>query len=98
MLPAEFNLMYGVKSFGKLMALPVVCFVSSANWLAAASIWRRLLMQALACEVARAFTKFGIAMAARRPIMATTTMISTSVNPALRMFFIVSIDVFFPFD
>src|SRR5271154_6826562 len=91
MLPAEFNLMYGVKSFGKLMALPVVFFCSSANWLAAASIWRRLLMQAFCWEVARAFTKLGIAMAARRPMMATTIMISTSVKPALRMFFIVFI-------
>src|SRR5271154_4739357 len=97
MLPAEFNLMYGVKSFGKLMALPVVSFCSSANWLAAASIWRRLLMQALACEVARAFTKLGIAMAARRPMMATTIMISTSVKPALPMFLLVFILLFFPF-
>ena len=48
-------------------------------------------MQPLACEVARAFTKFGIAMAAKRPMMATTIMISTSVKPALRMFFIVFI-------
>jgi hypothetical protein len=46
-------------------------------------------MQALACEVARAFTKLGIAIAAKRPMMATTIMISTSVKPALRMFFIV---------
>src|ERR1035441_4036978 len=66
-----------------MMALPLVRCASSANWLAAASIWRRLLMQALACEVARAFTKFGMAMAARRPMMATTIMISTSVKPAL---------------
>src|SRR5664280_3931982 len=44
-----------------------------------------LLMQALACEVARAFTKLGMAMAAKRPIMATTIMISTNVKPALRM-------------
>src|ERR1043166_1375842 len=40
-------------------------------------------MQALACEVVRALTKLGIAMAARRPMMATTIMISTSVKPAL---------------
>src|SRR4029077_12832351 len=77
------------------MVAPVVCFCSSAHWLAAASIWRMLLMQALAWEVARAFTKFGIAMAARRPMMATTIMISTSVKPALRMFFIVFIVVIF---
>src|SRR5258706_18206 len=73
------------------MVAPEVLCCSRANWLAAASIWRRLLMQALAWEVARAFTKFGIAIAARRPMMATTIMISTSVKPALRMFFIVFI-------
>src|ERR1700739_4322000 len=73
------------------MASPVFFFCSNANWLAAASIWRRLLMQALACEVARAFTKFGIAIAANRPMMATTIMISTSVKPALRMFLFVFI-------
>src|SRR5664279_5007771 len=70
------------------MESPVFLRSSSANWLAAASIWRRLLMQALACEVARAFTKFGIAMAARRPMMATTIMISTRVKPALRRFLV----------
>src|SRR6201996_8345 len=83
--------MYGVKSPGKLMVEPVDLPVSRANWLAAASIWRRLLMQALACEVARAFTKFGIAMAASKPMMATTIMISTRVKPALRMFLFVFI-------
>jgi hypothetical protein len=45
-------------------------------------------MQALACELARAFTKFGIAIAARRPMMATTIIISTSVKPAFRMFLV----------
>src|SRR5262249_44916471 len=39
-------------------------------------------MQALACEVVRAFTKLGIAIAANKPMMATTIMISTSVKPA----------------
>src|SRR5476649_2505728 len=73
------------------MAAPVDSFASKANWLAAASIWRRLLMQALACEVARAFTKFGIAIAANRPMMATTIMISTKVKPALRRFFVIFI-------
>src|SRR5580698_8175506 len=77
------------------MALPVVLPFSNANSLAAASIWRRLLMQALACEVARAFTKFGIAIAANRPIMATTIMISTRVKPALRMFLFVFILLLF---
>src|ERR1035437_3650278 len=79
------------------MLAPVVLCISSANWLAAASIWRRLLMQALACEVARALTKFGIAMAARRPIMATTIMISTRVKPALRRFLVVFILFFLSF-
>src|SRR5215468_813061 len=41
-------------------------------------------MQAFCCDVVRAFTKLGIAIAANRPIMATTIMISTSVNPPLR--------------
>src|ERR1700677_4496672 len=41
-----------------------------------------LLMQAFCCEVARAFTKLGIAIAASKPIMATTIMISTRVKPA----------------
>ena len=41
-------------------------------------------MQAFCCDVVRAFTKLGIAMAAKRPIMATTIMISTKVKPALR--------------
>jgi len=41
-------------------------------------------MHAFCCDVARAFRKLGIAIAAKRPIMATTIMISTSVKPALR--------------
>src|SRR3974390_804420 len=62
---------------------------SSAHCCLAPSIWRRLLMQALVCEVVRAFTKLGIAMAANRPMMATTIMISTRVKPALREVLIV---------
>src|SRR6266550_4460458 len=58
--------------------------VSSAHCCVALSIWRRLLMQAFDWEVLRALTKLGIAIAARRPMMATTIMISTSVKPALR--------------
>jgi len=42
-----------------------------------------LLMQVFFWEVLRARTKFGIAIAANRPMMATTIMISTSVNPDL---------------
>ena len=41
-------------------------------------------MHALVCEVVRAFTKLGIAIAANRPMMATTIMISTRVKPDLR--------------
>ena len=44
-------------------------------------------MQAFIWEVVRALTKFGIAMAANRPMIATTIMISTSVKPNLRLFF-----------
>src|SRR5882724_12082792 len=65
---------------------------SSAQVCLAPSIWRRLLMQPVACAVLRAFTKLGIAIAANRPIMATTIMISTSVKPPFRdvLFFITS--------
>ena len=41
-------------------------------------------MQAFCCEVARALMKLGMAIAANRPMMATTIIISTSVKPALR--------------
>src|SRR6266571_9342643 len=41
-------------------------------------------MQAFICEVVRALMKLGIAIAARRPMMATTIMISTNVKPDLR--------------
>src|SRR5882762_37053 len=41
-------------------------------------------MQAFICEVVRALMKLGIAIAANRPIMATTIMISTRVKPLLR--------------
>src|SRR5438105_3356964 len=56
---------------------------SNAQVWTAPSIWRRLLMHAFCCEVVRARTKFGIAIATSRPIMATTIMISTSVKPDL---------------
>src|SRR5579859_216080 len=54
-----------------------------------------LLMQAFCCDVARAFTKLGIAMAASKPMMATTIMISTRVKPALRDCFICFMFSFF---
>jgi hypothetical protein len=41
-------------------------------------------MQVFLRAVSRALMKFGIAIAANRPMMATTIMISTSVKPALR--------------
>src|ERR1700722_20945439 len=52
-------------------------------------------MHALACDVARAFTKLGIAIAASRPMMPTTIIISTSVKPNFRRFFFISIKVLF---
>src|ERR1017187_8111820 len=66
------------------MEAPVDWPVSSAHSLMAPSIWRRLLMQAFCCEVARALMKLGMAIAASRPMMATTIIISTSVKAALR--------------
>src|SRR5207249_11329438 len=47
----------------------------------------RLRAQARCCVVARACLKPGIAIAASRPMMATTTMISMRVNPALCILF-----------
>src|SRR5437660_9290312 len=44
---------------------------------------RRLLKIELSWAVSRAFTKFGIAIAANKPMMATTIMISTRVKPAV---------------
>src|SRR5258708_2619725 len=76
--------MYGVM-VGVPTAAVLCCLFSSAHCWAAPSIWRRLLMHALAWEVVRALAKLGIAIAARRPMMATTIMISTSVKPDLRV-------------
>src|ERR1051326_8112486 len=44
---------------------------------------RRLLKIELSWAFSRAFTKFGIAIAANNPMMATTIMISTRVKPDL---------------
>src|SRR5579883_889371 len=57
---------------------------SNAHVCLAPSICRRLLMQALDWALRRARTKFGMAMVANRPMMATTIMISTSVKPPVR--------------
>src|ERR1017187_9394294 len=69
------------------------CLFSSAHVWIALSIWRRLLMQAFFCDCVRARTKLGIAIAASKPMMATTIMISTRVKPDLRdvLFFILSL-------
>src|SRR5580765_8489717 len=71
-------------------------FCSNAHCWTAPSIWRRLLMHAFIWDVVRARTKLGIAIAARRPIIATTIMISTSVKPDLRdvLFFILNLFFF----
>src|SRR2546428_1398038 len=74
---------YGSISVATGMAFPF-CLVSSAHCCFAPSIWRRLLMHAFICAVVRARTKLGMAIAANRPMMATTIMISTSVKPSLR--------------
>src|SRR5215469_9873422 len=88
--------MYGVRSLGNDTDWPVCWPVSRAHSFTAAVIWRMLLMQAFCCEVERAFTKLGIAMAASKPMMATTIMISTRVKPALRDCFILF--MFFLYD
>src|SRR6516162_4779734 len=51
-------------------------------------------MQAFICEVVRARTKLGIAIAAKRPMMATTIIISTSVKPALLILLILILAIF----
>src|SRR4051795_8786478 len=69
--------------------------VSSAHCCLAPSIWRRLLMQAFCCAVLRALTKFGMAMADSKPMIATTIMISTRVKPRERIVVVLFIrDVF----
>ncbi len=57
------------------------CRCSSAHCCWAASSKRRFSMHVSCCEVVRARTKLGMAIAAKRPIIATTIIISTSVNP-----------------
>src|SRR6266851_5016293 len=61
-------------------------FISSAQVALAPSTCFMLAMQAFFWLAARAFTKLGIAIAASKPMMATTIMISTSVKPARREF------------
>jgi hypothetical protein len=76
-----FSLIYGVRSDGKFIGDPTVLPFSMANSWDAESICRMLLMHELACELARALTKFGIAIAANKPRIAHTIIISTNVNP-----------------
>src|ERR1700674_2472816 len=56
---------------------------SKAHCCFAESIIRRLLIQAFVWAVCRARTKLGIAIAANKPMMATTIIISTRVKPDL---------------
>src|SRR6266478_6612385 len=78
------------------LAVEVLLFSSAHCWIPP-SICRKLLMQAFCCEVVRALMKLGMAIAANSPIMATTIMISTNVNPDLRddLIFILSFLPFF---
>src|SRR5436190_19980049 len=56
---------------------------SAAHCSLAPSMFLRLRAQTRCCVVAMACRKLGIAIAASRPMMATTTMISMKVNPYL---------------
>lgn len=61
--------------------VPGPCRLSNAHCCVAAQISRKLLMQALLCDVVRAWTQFGMAITASNPMSATTIIISTRVNP-----------------
>src|SRR5687767_13891190 len=67
---------------------PLTLFISSAQVLIAPSICFMLAMQAFFWLTWRALIKLGIAIAASKPMIATTIMISTSVNPALLLLLI----------
>jgi hypothetical protein len=68
-------------SDGKLMVAPGASpFAKDTCW-QADSICLRVLMQVLACEVAREWMKLGRAIADKSPMIATTIIISTKVNP-----------------
>ncbi len=58
-------------------------FCSRAQVFLAPSICLRFAMHAFFCEASRALMKLGMAIAASKPMIATTIMISTNVN-ALR--------------
>src|ERR1051325_5689055 len=74
---------YGVQSVRETASEEAFLNSIAQVWIAPSSC-RKLLIQAPFCAVARALTKLGMAMAASIPMMATTIMISTSVNPDLR--------------
>src|SRR5258708_25952334 len=61
---------------------------SRKNWSEAADSWRALLSTALSCEDWRTFWNAGMAIAAKRPMMTTTIMISTRVKPLVERVFI----------
>ena len=54
-------------------------------------------MHAFVCDFVRAFTNDGIAIAANRPIIATTIMISTSVKPDFLLFCMTALLIAFCF-
>src|SRR5262245_18166155 len=66
------------------MFAEVATFVSKAQVCTAPSICLRFAMHALFWLFSRALMKFGTAIAANKPMMATTIMISTNVNPDFR--------------
>src|SRR5438445_12260027 len=72
--------------------LALFFFISSAQVALAPSTCFMFAMQAFFWLAARAFTKLGIAIAASKPMMATTIMISTRVKPdfPVRLIFILS--------
>src|SRR4051794_17060260 len=61
----------------------VFFFISNAQVAFAPSTCLRLAIQAFFWLNVRALTKLGMAIAANKPMIATTIMISTRVNPAL---------------
>src|ERR1700744_3788551 len=83
MVPVPPRPKYVVNELRVTVSVLFLPFSNAHCWIAP-SIKRRLLMQVFLRAVSRALMKFGIAIAAKRPMIATTIMISTSVKPALR--------------
>jgi hypothetical protein len=63
--------------------------VSTAHTCVAPSIFLKLAIQASCWAFCLALTKFGMAIAANKPIIATTIIISTSVKPFVLIFIII---------